>query len=79
MKCTSIENLAAQTPTEYFIAYVHDAEINDNYYALFQKEDLEPIRGNKDLDVVLRHCFFLGISINNCTIYDKYSRVYSLR
>ena len=79
MKCTSIENLAAQTLTEYFIAYVTVAEINDNYYALFQKEDLEPIRGNKDLDVVLRHCFFLGISINNCTIYDKYSRVYSLR
>lgn len=79
MKCTSIKNLAAKTSTKYFIAYVHDAEINANYYALFQKEDIEPIRGNKDLDVVLRHCFFLGISINNCTIYDKYSCVYSLR
>ena len=79
MKCTSIENLAAQTPTEYFIAYVHDAEINDCYYALFQKGDLEPIRGSKDLVHLLRYCFFRGVSINNCTIYDKYSRVYSLR
>ena len=79
MNYTSIENLAAQTPTEYFIAYVHDAEINAEYYALFQKEDIEPIRWSKDLDVVLRHCFFRGVSINNCTIYDKYSRVYSLR
>ena len=79
MNYTSIENLAAQTPTEYFIAYVHDAEINDNYYALFQKGDLEPIRGSKDLVILLRHCFFRGVSINNCTIYDKYSRVYSLR
>ena len=79
MKCTSIKNLAAQTPTEYFIAYVHDAEINDNYYALFLKEDIEPIRGSKDLIHPLRYCFFRGVSINNCTIYDKYSRVYSLR
>lgn len=79
MNCSSIENLAAQTSTKYFIAYVHDAEINANYYALFQKGNLEPIRGSKDLDVVLRHCFFLGISIKNCTMYDKYSRVYSLR
>ena len=79
MKCTSIKNLAAQTPTEYFIAYVHDAEINDNYYALFLKEDIEPIRGSKDLVHLLRYCFFRGVSINNCTIYDKYSRVYSLR
>lgn len=79
MKCTSIENLATQTPTEYFIAYVHDAEINANYYALFQKEDLEPIRRNNDLINLLRHCFFLGVSINNCTVYDKYIRVYSLR
>ena len=79
MNYTSIENLASQTPTEYFIAYVHDAEINDNYYALFQKEDIEPIRGSKDLAHLLRYCFFRGVSINNCTIYDKYSRVYSLR
>lgn len=79
MKCTSIENLATQTPTEYFIAYVHDAEINANYYALFQKEDLEPIRRNNDLINLLRHCFFLGVSINNCTVYDKYISVYSLR
>ena len=79
MKCTSIENLAAQTQTDYFIAYVHDAEINDCYYALFQKEDIEPIRASKDLVRLLRHCFFRGVSINNCTIYDKYSRVYSLR
>ena len=79
MKCTSIENLAAQTTTEYFIAYVHDAKINDCYYALFQKEDLEPVRGSKDLVHLLRYCFFRGVSINNCTIYDKYSRVYSLR
>ena len=79
MKHTSIENLAAQTSTEYFIAYVHDAEINDNYYALFQKGDLEPIRGSKDLVRLLRYCFFRGVSINNCTIYNKYSRVYSLR
>ena len=79
MNCTSIENLATQTPTEYLIAYVHDAEINQCYYALFQKEDLEPIRASNDLVHLLRHCFFRGVSINNCTIYDKYSRVYSLR
>ena len=79
MAYTNIKALAAQTPTEYFIAYVHDAEINDNYYALFQKEDLEPIRASNDLVHLLRHCFFRGVSINNCTIYDKYSRVYSLR
>lgn len=78
MNYTSIDKLASQTPTEYFIAYVHDAEINDNYYALFQKEDLEPIRASKDLVHLLRYCFFRGVSINNCTIYDKYSRVYSL-
>lgn len=69
MKCTSIENLAAKTPTEYFIAYVHDAKINDNYYALFRKGNLEPIRGSKELDVVFRHCFILGISRTNCTVY----------
>ena len=78
MKCTSIEKLATQTPTEYFIAYVYDAEINDCYYALFQKGDIEPIRGSKDLVRLLRYCFFRGVSINNCTIYNKYSRVYSL-
>lgn len=31
MAYTNIKALAAKTPTEYFIAYVHDAEINDNY------------------------------------------------
>ena len=79
MNYKSLKNLAAQTPTEYFIAYVYDAEINQCYYALFQKEDLEPIRGSKDLVHLLRHCFFRGVSINNCTIYNKYIRVYSLK
>ena len=78
MNYTSIDKLASQTSPEYFIAYVHNAEINAEYYALFQKGDLEPIRGSKDLVHLLRYCFFRGVSINNCTIYDKYSRVYSL-
>lgn len=74
MAYTTLKALAAKTPTEYFIAYVHDAEINDNYYALFQKGNLEPIRGSKDLDVVFRHCFILGISRTNCTVYDRSGR-----
>lgn len=28
--------------------------------------------GSKDLDVVIRHCFILGISRTNCTVYDRY-------
>lgn len=59
MAYTNIKALAAKTPTEYFIAYVRDAEINECYYALFRKGNLEPIRGSKDLDVVFRHCFIL--------------------
>lgn len=74
MAYTNIKALAAKTPTEYFIAYVHDAEINDNYYALFRKGNLEPIRASNNLDVVFRHCFILGISRTNCTVYDRYGR-----